>query len=147
MLDGPSPLGLRLRKSRSLVDLIQCKLFQDKSAHEQFDGHNNVSDTPMKKEVRSGAPTAGERMKASNFPANVLRIGSWEVKNFQFPLFLRTREFPKQLFCSFPKQPTLTLIIFLSSTFLTTKVIWSQSATLQSISLFGRSYIMVSRVR
>ncbi|PWZ26454.1 hypothetical protein Zm00014a_019102 [Zea mays] len=78
VLDGPSPLGLRLRKSRSLVDLIQCKLFQDKSAHEQFDGHNNVSDTPMKKEVRSGAPTAGERMKASNFPANVLRIGSWE---------------------------------------------------------------------
>ncbi|KAG0535254.1 hypothetical protein BDA96_04G350600 [Sorghum bicolor] len=78
VLDEPSPLGLRLRKSPSLLDLIQTKLSQAKSASEQFDVHNNVSDTPMKKEVRSGAPTAGERPKASNFPANVLRIGSWE---------------------------------------------------------------------
>ncbi|XP_066322806.1 uncharacterized protein [Miscanthus floridulus] len=78
VLDEPSPLGLRLRKSPSLLDLIQMKLSQAKSAGEQFDVHNNVSDTPMKKEVRSGAPAAGERLKASNFPANVLRIGSWE---------------------------------------------------------------------
>ncbi|XP_066328729.1 uncharacterized protein [Miscanthus floridulus] len=78
VLDEPSPLGLRLRKSPSLLDLIQMKLSQAKSASEQFDAHNNVSDTPMKKEVRSGVPAARERLKASNFPANVLRIGSWE---------------------------------------------------------------------
>ena len=94
MLDEPSPLGLRLRKSPSLLDLIQMKLSQAKSAGEQFDVHNNVSDTPMKKEVRSGAPAARERLKASNFPANVLRIGSWEVTKFQFPLFLRPCGFP-----------------------------------------------------
>lgn len=81
MLDEPSPLGLRLRKSPSLLDLIQMRLSQEKSAGEQFNVHNNVSDTPMKK-VRSGAPTAGERLKASNFPANVLRIGGWEVTKF-----------------------------------------------------------------
>jgi hypothetical protein len=48
VLDEPSPLGLRLRKSPSLLDLIQMKLSQEKSAGEQFDVHNNVSDTPMK---------------------------------------------------------------------------------------------------
>lgn len=98
MLDEPSPLGLRLRKSPSLLDLIQTKLSQAKSASEQFDVHNNVSDTPMKKEVRSGAPTAGERPKASNFPANVLRIGSWEVTKCKFPLFSKRCGFP---FCCY----------------------------------------------
>ncbi|XP_066333068.1 uncharacterized protein [Miscanthus floridulus] len=53
VLDEPSPLGLRLRKSPSLLDLIQMKLSQAKSASEQFDAHNNVSDTPMKKEYIS----------------------------------------------------------------------------------------------
>ncbi|CAO2040386.1 unnamed protein product [Urochloa humidicola] len=77
VLDGPSPLGLRLRKSPSLLDLIQMKLSQAKSAGEQFTVHNSSSATP-KKDVKSGVPTAGERMKASNFHANVLKIGNWE---------------------------------------------------------------------
>jgi hypothetical protein len=84
VLDEPSPLGLRLRKSPSLLDLIQMKLSQAKSAKEQFNVHNSTSDTPKKKDVKSGVPTAGERMKASNFHANVLKIGSWEVINFLF---------------------------------------------------------------
>lgn len=75
VLDEPSPLGLRLRKGPSLLDLIQMKLSQEKSVREQFDVHNDVSDTPMEKKVRSRAPTAGERLKASNVLANVLRIG------------------------------------------------------------------------
>ncbi|CAN6279746.1 unnamed protein product [Urochloa humidicola] len=78
VLDEPSPLGLRLRKSPSLLDLIQMKLSQAKSAGEQFTVHNSTSDTPKKKDVKSGVPTAGERMKASNFHANVLKIGNWE---------------------------------------------------------------------
>ncbi|CAN6245803.1 unnamed protein product [Urochloa humidicola] len=77
VLDEPSPLGLRLRKSPSLLDLIQMKLSQAKSAGEQFTVHNSASATPNK-DVKSGVPTAGERMKASNFHANVLKIGSWE---------------------------------------------------------------------
>ncbi|KAF8689880.1 hypothetical protein HU200_041512 [Digitaria exilis] len=72
VLDEPSPLGLRLRKSPSLLDLIQMKLSQAKSAGEQSAVHKNVFD------IKSGAPTAGERLKASNFHANVLKIGNWE---------------------------------------------------------------------
>ncbi|XP_062221724.1 uncharacterized protein LOC133921031 [Phragmites australis] len=78
VLDEPSPLGLRLRKSPSLVDLIQMKLIQAKSAAGQFVVENSISDTPKKKEVKSGTLAAGERLKASNFPANVLKIGTWE---------------------------------------------------------------------
>ncbi|CDY23256.1 BnaA08g12900D [Brassica napus] len=61
--DGPSPLGLSLRKSPSLLDLIQMRLTQ------------------------SGDPKAGgsggsiEKLKASNFPASVLKIGQWEYKS------------------------------------------------------------------
>ncbi|CAL5019991.1 unnamed protein product [Urochloa decumbens] len=78
VLDEPSPLGLRLRKSPSLLDLIQMKLSQAKSSGEQFAVHNGTSDTTKKKDVKAGVPTAGERMKASNFHANVLKIGNWE---------------------------------------------------------------------
>ncbi|RLN07490.1 uncharacterized protein C2845_PM11G23260 [Panicum miliaceum] len=78
VLDEPSPLGLRLRKSPSLLDLIQMKLSQAKSAGEQFGVPNSTSDTPKNKDAKPGASTAGERMKASNFHANVLKIGNWE---------------------------------------------------------------------
>ncbi|OEL30710.1 hypothetical protein BAE44_0008271 [Dichanthelium oligosanthes] len=78
VLDEPSPLGLRLRKSPSLLDLIQMKLSQAKSAGEQFPVHNSISDTTKKKDVKSGAPTANEKRKASNFNGNVLKIGNWE---------------------------------------------------------------------
>ncbi|BAT06920.1 Os09g0128400 [Oryza sativa Japonica Group] len=62
-LDEPSPLGLRLKKSPSLVDLIQMKLVQAGKA----------------KDVQhSGTASASEKLKASNFPGSVLRIGSWE---------------------------------------------------------------------
>uniref|UniRef100_A0A0E0HN64 TRF2/HOY1 PH-like domain-containing protein n=1 Tax=Oryza nivara TaxID=4536 RepID=A0A0E0HN64_ORYNI len=62
-LDEPSPLGLRLKKSPSLVDLIQMKLVQAGKA----------------KDVQhSGTASASEKLKASNFSGSVLRIGSWE---------------------------------------------------------------------
>jgi len=69
VLDEPSPLGLRLRKSPSLLDLIQMKLAQA----------NPVNSDLSKKEAKSCAvSSSNERLKASNFPANVLRIGNWE---------------------------------------------------------------------
>ncbi|XP_058754599.1 uncharacterized protein LOC131627756 [Vicia villosa] len=72
ILDEPSPLGLRLRKSPSLLDLIESKLSQgDKSVSNAKD--DNLS-SGVKKESRGPV----ERLKASNFPATVLRIGSWE---------------------------------------------------------------------
>ncbi|XP_016505969.1 uncharacterized protein LOC107823775 isoform X1 [Nicotiana tabacum] len=70
-LDEPSPLGLRLRKSPSLLDLIQMKLSP---------GNNPKVGNHGKKEQKGNSVTT-EKLKASNFPASVLRIGSWEYKS------------------------------------------------------------------
>jgi hypothetical protein len=82
ILNEPSPLGLRLKKSPSLVDLIQMKLSQAKSTTGL-----SIFETPKKKEVESPALTTGELLKASNFPADVLKIGTWEVRKVMFPVF------------------------------------------------------------
>ena len=85
-LDEPSPLGLSLRKSPSLLDLIQMRLTQ-KAADAVGSG--------VKKESKcitaasAGATLASgsiEKLKASNFPATVLKIGKWEVSLERFLL-------------------------------------------------------------
>ncbi|CAN4100162.1 unnamed protein product [Withania somnifera] len=70
-LDEPSPLGLRLRKSSSLVDLIQTRLSK---------GSTSKVGSLGKKELK-GSTGMMEKLKASNFPGSVLRIGSWEYKS------------------------------------------------------------------
>jgi hypothetical protein len=65
-LDEPSPLGLRLRKSPSLLDLIQMRLSQENAS--------NLA-TLCKKDQKG----AGDKLKASNFPGSILKIGTWEV--------------------------------------------------------------------
>ncbi|KAI4976561.1 hypothetical protein ZWY2020_050168 [Hordeum vulgare] len=77
VLDEPSPLGLRLKKSPSLLDLIQMRLSQANSDAGQSSTDN--AEPSKKKDLKSGtSSSAGERLKASNFPASVLRIGTWE---------------------------------------------------------------------
>ncbi|XVF47868.1 hypothetical protein PTKIN_Ptkin03bG0145000 [Pterospermum kingtungense] len=73
-LDEPSPLGLRLRKSPSLLDLIQIRLSQSQSS---------ASAENLSSEVNKEAKAAGttDKLKASNFPASILRIGNWEYKS------------------------------------------------------------------
>ncbi|XP_057430434.1 uncharacterized protein LOC130723409 isoform X2 [Lotus japonicus] len=75
ILDEPSPLGLRLRKSPSLLDLIQMKLSQGRSDENLSSG--------VEKESRGAAAASGaaEKLKASNFPGSLLRIGLWEYKS------------------------------------------------------------------
>uniref|UniRef100_A0A0E0CSG4 TRF2/HOY1 PH-like domain-containing protein n=1 Tax=Oryza meridionalis TaxID=40149 RepID=A0A0E0CSG4_9ORYZ len=63
ILDGSSPLGLRLRKSPSLLELIQMKLAMENT---------------KKKDIKSRSLIASERVKASNFAADFLKIGTWE---------------------------------------------------------------------
>ncbi|KAL5146957.1 hypothetical protein HKD37_06G016722 [Glycine soja] len=78
ILDEPSPLGLRLRKSPSLLDLIQMKLSQG-SAQPSEDLSSGA-----KRESRAAAVSGAggaDKLKASNFPASLLRIGSWEYKS------------------------------------------------------------------
>lgn len=71
-LDEPSPLGLTLRKSPSLLDLIQMKLSQGDPA---FSGQEEGK----RRDVRSSAAqNSADKLKASNFPVSILRIGTWE---------------------------------------------------------------------
>ncbi|KAI3455161.1 hypothetical protein Pfo_011824 [Paulownia fortunei] len=72
-LDEPSPLGLRLRKSPSLLDLIQMKLSQSSTP--------KVGSNSHAKKQPTGSATPGDKLKASNFPASILRIGTWEYKS------------------------------------------------------------------
>ncbi|XP_047945354.1 uncharacterized protein LOC125191955 isoform X3 [Salvia hispanica] len=77
-LDEPSPLGLRLRKSPSLLDLIQMTLSK-RSSSSILENTTEMTDHGSKKDTKaSAAPNASDKMKASNFPAMLLRIGSWE---------------------------------------------------------------------
>ncbi|KAL7606397.1 uncharacterized protein LOC111892219 [Lactuca sativa] len=67
LLDEPSPLGLRLRKSPSLLDLIQMRLSEGNSFSSSTKEHKNTA-----------ASAATDKLKASNFPASFLKIGTWE---------------------------------------------------------------------
>ncbi|QCD80479.1 hypothetical protein DEO72_LG2g800 [Vigna unguiculata] len=80
ILDEPSPLGLRLRKSPSLLHLIQMKLSQGNVfiANAQ---NENLSSGLKKESLAAPASGSVEKLKASNFPASLLRIGSWEYKS------------------------------------------------------------------
>ncbi|XP_020687278.1 uncharacterized protein LOC110103071 isoform X1 [Dendrobium catenatum] len=77
-LEEPSPLGLRLKKSPSFLDLIQMRLSQGKPVStSSFTGSS--LETVKNKEFDSAAlSNSVDKMKASNFPASILRIGNWE---------------------------------------------------------------------
>ncbi|KAL0916723.1 hypothetical protein M5K25_014256 [Dendrobium thyrsiflorum] len=77
-LEEPSPLGLRLKKSPSFLDLIQMRLSQGKPVStSSFTGSS--LETGKNKEFNSTAlSNSVDKMKASNFPASILRIGNWE---------------------------------------------------------------------
>ncbi|XLR09183.1 hypothetical protein S83_037121 [Arachis hypogaea] len=80
ILDEPSPLGLRLKKSPSLLDLIQMKLSQGSVAVTNTES-DNLS-CLGKKDTRAAAGTSSvDKLKASNFPASLLKIGTWEYKS------------------------------------------------------------------
>ncbi|KAH7859849.1 hypothetical protein Vadar_006212 [Vaccinium darrowii] len=73
-LDEPSPLGLRLRKSPSLLDLIQMRLSQSNAAT-----FSSNLDLTNKKDLKGATPsTSNDKLKATNFPAFLLRIGNWK---------------------------------------------------------------------
>ncbi|KAE8730788.1 50S ribosomal protein L35 isoform 1 [Hibiscus syriacus] len=74
-LDEPSPLGLTLRKSHSLLDLIQMRLSLSQTSGSAAQAE--VLSSGVKKEAKHAA----DKLKASNFPASILRIGNWEYKS------------------------------------------------------------------
>ncbi|XP_057828885.2 uncharacterized protein LOC131040027 isoform X2 [Cryptomeria japonica] len=71
------PLGLCLRKSQSLVDLIQHNLNQnDQSSVLEQDLEENT-----KTKGAGAADSQQDKLKASNFPACYLKIGKWECSS------------------------------------------------------------------
>ncbi|KAK4257587.1 hypothetical protein QN277_007155 [Acacia crassicarpa] len=80
ILNEPCPLGLRLKKSPSLLDLIQMKLSQGSVSIANV--QNETVSSGMKRESEGvAASSTTDKLKASNFPATLLRIGSWEYKS------------------------------------------------------------------
>ncbi|KAJ4890708.1 Uncharacterized protein Rs2_30456 [Raphanus sativus] len=73
LIDEPSPLGLSLRKSPSLQDLIQMRLSQSVKKETIANASSSSSSPSLVGTV--------EKLKASNFPATLLRIGQWEYKS------------------------------------------------------------------
>ncbi|CAI9293548.1 unnamed protein product [Lactuca saligna] len=79
-LDEPSPLGLRLRKSPSLLELAQKRLNQvniekGNSSMEDLEARTRRDSRDRSKAQASSSP---DKLKASHFPALLLRIGHWE---------------------------------------------------------------------
>lgn len=75
--DESRPLGLSLRKSQSLVDLIQHNLNQnDQSSVPEQDLEENT-----KTRGAGAADGQQDKLKASNFPACYLKIGKWECSS------------------------------------------------------------------
>ncbi|XP_022158169.1 uncharacterized protein LOC111024711 isoform X3 [Momordica charantia] len=80
-LDEPSPLGLRLRKSPSLLDLIQMKLSQSTATSSDVAECESFNSSIIKENKGTAVSGSTDKLKASNFPATLLRIGGWEYKS------------------------------------------------------------------
>ncbi|XP_071726861.1 uncharacterized protein [Rutidosis leptorrhynchoides] len=78
-LNEPSPLGLCLKKSPSLLELIQEKINQSHSEKADLPSENHEATTKTDSKARAkGKRVANDKLKASHFPALLLRIGQWE---------------------------------------------------------------------
>ncbi|KAK9076785.1 hypothetical protein SSX86_005119 [Deinandra increscens subsp. villosa] len=79
-LNEPSPLGLRLRKSPSLLELAQKRLNQGITGKDDSPMENLEAQTKrdLKEKTRAKASSSIDKLKASHFPASLLRIGRWE---------------------------------------------------------------------
>ncbi|URE12589.1 hypothetical protein MUK42_35425 [Musa troglodytarum] len=77
LLDELSPLGLHLRKSPSSVDLIQMRLSQANSSAASCG--LTLGGGRKKELMLAPVSSTTEKMKASNFPLSLLRIGTWEI--------------------------------------------------------------------
>ena len=77
-LNEPGPLGLRIKKSTCLLDLIQMRLALNNASPVAAQSGSSTS-TANKDAKNTAASIATDKMKASNFAASVIRIGRWEV--------------------------------------------------------------------
>ncbi|KAI3496104.1 hypothetical protein L1887_38454 [Cichorium endivia] len=76
-LNETSPLGLRLRKSPSLLELAQKRLNQGNTDKGNL-AIGNLEARTKRDRTKSRASSSVDKLKASHFPALLLRIGQWE---------------------------------------------------------------------
>ncbi|RVW97788.1 hypothetical protein CK203_021265 [Vitis vinifera] len=79
MVENPNPLGLTLRKTSSLLNLIETSLAKKKRTYSEL---NQGSDYLNQYRIQPKRhdfvlPQSSEKLKATNFPALLLQIGSW----------------------------------------------------------------------
>ncbi|KAM7474295.1 hypothetical protein LguiB_021538 [Lonicera macranthoides] len=82
-IEVKGPLGLKLKKTPSFVCLIEQKLSEaNKNKRKRNEGSQNPSSSSKAKmdnfASQSMSEKLSEKLKASNFPALALKIGSWE---------------------------------------------------------------------
>ncbi|KAI8531671.1 hypothetical protein RHMOL_Rhmol11G0154500 [Rhododendron molle] len=73
-----SPLGLRLSKTPSFVNLVELKLTQARTSPDQTHNAASACNISRAKKEAKKDDFETEKLKASNFPALMLKIGSWE---------------------------------------------------------------------
>ncbi|KAI3524277.1 hypothetical protein L1887_02930 [Cichorium endivia] len=77
-LNEPSPLGLKLDKSPSFLKLIQTRLKQANNNDTSLPSENLKVGKKKNVKAKVGESESFDKIKASNFPALLLRIGNWE---------------------------------------------------------------------
>ncbi|CAI9113024.1 OLC1v1013546C1 [Oldenlandia corymbosa var. corymbosa] len=77
--ESTSSLGLKLKKSPSLIDLVERRLSQGDCSNSNSPDNNHNNKRPNSKSTLDyGSLPMSEKLKASNFPALYLKIGNWE---------------------------------------------------------------------
>ncbi|KAI3448498.1 hypothetical protein Pfo_005163 [Paulownia fortunei] len=79
MVAPSSPLGLTLRKTPSLVSLLEMRLSaQQQAVLPTQDNHGSDHDRPRRRMENVGSQPLSEKLKASNFPIISIKIGAWQ---------------------------------------------------------------------
>ncbi|XP_058203084.1 uncharacterized protein LOC131317563 [Rhododendron vialii] len=73
-----SPLGLTLNKTPSFINLVEMKLSQTRSKSYLNEKHQALVQETKRDDFLPQPMSDSEKLKASNFPALLLKIGSWE---------------------------------------------------------------------
>lgn len=72
-------MGLTLKKTPSFIELIQMNLSEGDSAAPLAINNSSLEVGRKNESKCAPGPAIADKYKVSNFPALVLRIGSWEV--------------------------------------------------------------------
>lgn len=139
--ENSSPLGLTLRKTPSFVDLVHKTLAK---------GKEKVRSMEMNLELKSKSSQTkrnSEKVKASNFPAKLLRIGTWQVFLFFLQLLFERFSwyeilrwcFMNGFFFFFWKNINSTKLLC-DRGWIHMKGIWLRRYTTRNEKLYGRFY-------